>query len=1387
MTPWIHILRIVLRLVAGLVLLLVLALIGIGLTPFGARMVANEVASLVSTPGRTVEIGTPSGLLTGKLRIPDVAVSDELGVYARIRDIEVDWYPRALFAKTFHADTIRAGSVEVLRPPVPSGTAADTNREPFRLPVAVDVEAIDLPDIVIASAVAKRDFRLAASGSARADGETVVARFAANRKDAPSARAEADLAYVTGENLLTLKASLDEPREGLLSGLLDLPGGPAMHLTVDGAGPLSDWRGRFAAALDGNPAFTAEARHQTVEQNGHRFELRGSGTAGLLMPPAVRSLFAGKTDFVFDGTLAADGRLTIAKGSLTSSSVDLEISGTYDPHGENDLTAGARGIAGPVPLAIPAGAAEVSLLVKDLTLALKGPATAATLDLTAALEHAEIPGYRLDGLRLDARGAAIDLGTRAGTGTVTLSFEKSTFRDPNLARLAPGPFRIVGPVALSGDRIRFGEANVESPRLTGTLSGTYDRAAKILQTDVQISVAPDAFPGPVSAKVKDGVQLAGSVTHGPEGAIAVSGLTVNSSLLTASGEATLSGGALQTDLKGRLTDLSALLDHATGAADFTLSASGAPSAPDVKASVTSEKAVMAGHELQALSLTAEGNADPKAPRATVRATGILSGQVVDIDADFASENGVTSLPLLKADIGLNHLEGSLRLTPDLLPVGKIRFDLPDIALVAALVGQKATGDLSGDAEFALNNGVSSAKITASGKGIARDGLSVKEPKIDLVIADLRALAASGTVKAAEVSSGANRLVNLDLGFKRAGAETGFDLEARYDGKPVVLKGSAAIAGNRTNVRLDAASASPRGVTLKLERPSTVTIENGSAAFRDIVIQAGNGSISVTGRAGEALDLTATVKSLPLSLANAVQPSLDADGTLSGSIRATGRTSSPIVDYRLTANRLALAQTRSAGLQPLTIEADGRYRADQVRVNATANNADGLKVSGGGTAAVTGNQALNLSFSGSLPFKALSSVLAAQGFELTGTARFDVELGGTPAAPVVTGRIASSNAQLVDLRRNLAVRNLALIVNLNRNRATIERLNGTLSTGGTVAVSGAVGIGPGTGYPADLTIALNKATYVDGKLVSTVADGRLTVTGPVLSGPTLSGRLSLGRSAITIPQKLPASLSTINVQHVNESKAVAEQMADVRSAGAGSGKGASSADLALDLTFTAPRIFVQGRGIDAELGGDLTLSGTASAPVVSGGFKMQRGRMTILSRRLDFTSGTIGFGGDLTPQLDMMATSDAGSTTVTVTIAGPANDPAIAFSSNPALPQDEVLAQLIFQQSLSRLSALQIAQLADAAAQLAGGRSTSLLQGLRSNLGIDDLDVTSDANGEAQVRAGKYLNDKTYIQIEQGGSTGAKASINLDVGRGIKLKGEAGSNGGAAGIFYEKEY
>ena len=72
-----------------------------------------------------------------------------------------------------------------------------------------------------------------------------------------------------------------------------------------------------------------------------------------------------------------------------------------------------------------------------------------------------------------------------------------------------------------------------------------------------------------------------------------------------------------------------------------------------------------------------------------------------------------------------------------------------------------------------------------------------------------------------------------------------------------------------------------------------------------------------------------------------------------------------------------------------------------------------------------------------------------------------------------------------------------------------------------------------------------------------------------------------------------------------------------------------------------------------------------------------------------------------------------------------------------------MAQLLFGCSVSGLSPLQLLQLADAATSLVGGSTNSgFIAGLRDNLGLDDLDFGTDAEGNAAVTAGRYLSEPT---------------------------------------------
>jgi translocation and assembly module TamB len=220
-----------------------------------------------------------------------------------------------------------------------------------------------------------------------------------------------------------------------------------------------------------------------------------------------------------------------------------------------------------------------------------------------------------------------------------------------------------------------------------------------------------------------------------------------------------------------------------------------------------------------------------------------------------------------------------------------------------------------------------------------------------------------------------------------------------------------------------------------------------------------------------------------------------------------------------------------------------------------------------------------------------------------------------------------------------------------------------------------------------------------------------------------------------------------------------------------------------------QIFIRGRGLDAEVGGQVRITGPIGDIQPVGAFELTRGRLAILGQRINFESGTVTLVGDLDPELNLVASVEGEDITVFVTVAGRASDIEVSFTSSPILPQDEVLSRLIFGRSMGELSPLQLARLAAAAGELVGGGGGGgLVDSLRGAAGLDDLDIVTDDQGNVAVQAGTYIQDNVYLGVQAGAGGQSRVTINLDVTDDLKITGAAGQNGDSSlGVFYEQDY
>jgi translocation and assembly module TamB len=222
-------------------------------------------------------------------------------------------------------------------------------------------------------------------------------------------------------------------------------------------------------------------------------------------------------------------------------------------------------------------------------------------------------------------------------------------------------------------------------------------------------------------------------------------------------------------------------------------------------------------------------------------------------------------------------------------------------------------------------------------------------------------------------------------------------------------------------------------------------------------------------------------------------------------------------------------------------------------------------------------------------------------------------------------------------------------------------------------------------------------------------------------------------------------------------------------------------LRLDVVVGIPgQLFVRGRGLESEWEGELQVAGTASEPSVAGELRVRRGFFDFIDQRFQLADSTIEFTGDSPPDpiLNIVARAEAGDLTAIVRVTGPASAPEFAFESEPSLPQDEVLSRLLFNRPVSEIGPVQAAQLAFAVNRLRGGGGLDVLGEIRSRLGVDTLDVVTGSGPQdgASVRAGRYLSDDVFLELEQGmGQQTSRARVEVEILPNVSVEADTGAD------------
>lgn len=423
--------------------------------------------------------------------------------------------------------------------------------------------------------------------------------------------------------------------------------------------------------------------------------------------------------------------------------------------------------------------------------------------------------------------------------------------------------------------------------------------------------------------------------------------------------------------------------------------------------------------------------------------------------------------------------------------------------------------------------------------------------------------------------------------------------------------------------------------------------------------------------------------------------------------------------------------------------------------------------------------------GKIDSSLLNQWLTTKQMQASGFINFNIASSGTLNLPNFTGNIAIENGKFYDLKHNIKLKNINILSKLHNNTIQFTKASAQAQGGGSILLKGNINFKKFKDPIANLSFGLDNIHYSQNLGFSTIYSGDLTLKGTILNCPTLSGNIFLNKAIILISRNLNAA-SPLEVQHKNTTQTILTtleraHMQTIKK------EHKKINNLILDINIKAPRnLFVKGMGLDVEMQGAAHIKGESSNLNSIGNFKMVTGHLNLLSHYFDFDKGNITLNGDLKPFLSFAAHTNSDNLIITVKLEGHMDDIKISFSSNTGLPQDEILAQLLFHRSVKQLSAFQLAKIITTLSNLSGGNN--FFNSIQTASNLENIDIDSDEEGNIGISAGRYITKNIYTSFgaTQKGTT--KATINWDLPHNFKATGQYHSdNQNNIGLYYNHDY
>lgn len=1433
----------------GILLILLLALLfGLLQTRSGKRKLLDWIVSrAVKGPEIGMEAGELRGLVPFDMSLDTLIIRDKYGELINLDGLRLHWSPMALFHKKIHIRTLEATAVLINRLP-PSLKKEETQRKrwpewPPHIPPFL-IERVYIGKLALGQSMIGQKAVFTIDGRMHTPDETggITASMRIERLDGARGLAEIALSIRDKAPVILLRVMAEEAEGGIISHVLGLKTAGPISIDLQGKGPIHNWQGELKTKAD--LLGSVEGKIVLSVREKPRLSLEGRLRTFLSTP------LGHELGFDLDLGYENQGEIVFYRAAFRPDGIELQVKGRMNLQTEmvnagfdiriDEVSplAGHLNLKGSGRLTTHGNiSGQIRQPDIDLSLELKGAIfsdiRASNLALSAQMAFPGPFSPDFPGIILKGRGE-VEGFIYPDQRIIPLTGFKWVFA----GEVSPRALIHISRLDISGQDILLrvsgnlnpgaqqfeGDAAAEIKDLKGfsALWGKEISGEALLQSRLTVdgkgrSASGEIHghlrnPGPLPSGIKDlvlsEVNYRGRVLLKDGRHLDISDLSLETHQARLSGNASFD--ILTKESKARcrvlMPDLGLfspiVKNPLKGALQLDLDMGGPLTDPRVHTQAMVTHLLIRGIKIEQWKTAMDIREVPSNPKGHISTTLRQGDDFLKVEGDFSLKGKQLALSDLSIDAPGTCAGGDLNINMDPLTLqGILSGECSDLSRLSNLwkeeikgnavfdvrlseetTGQSVLLDLKvrdletrfGDAaDWALNAHITDVFRAAKGKA----DVTVRDFHKERLQIDALSFSSEGEFKKAAFSLSVKGLYDYT-----------FDIRSQ---------GSFHLSSEGQYLHLDQMQGIFADYPLGINRPLNIRHTADGYILEPVELNLGEGSLHAASRfSSKDLMLDASFQDIPLEMFRLLGYP-DLLGSAKGDIRVAGEPDRPdgtislsVSDFRL--KRPGAHKIDTAHLAGKAVLKEGLLQA-------------GLSVEGLSTRPITANLLAPMDFSLS-PF---SLSMPAHG-EIQGQIRAETDLSvipeillledqiieglmdmalfvtGTVGAPVLEGSLRISGGAYENTNIGTIIKDIQIRIKGEGETLVLEEARATDGQKGSISARGWLRLVSLRDFNSQVDLLLNDAVLLRHFDLTANTNGHLSLSAEPKAF-SLKGNLRIGPAEVHIPDRLPPEVTEIEVIEINREGE--ETKPEEKSGPDLFGK------LKLDLSLDFPgRIFVRGRGLDSEWRGSLQIAGNARDPLITGALSVIRGHFNMFGKRFLLTNGAITFDGKVPPLpgIDVTAENRRSDLTARIHFSGNLSALSLTLESDPMLPQDEILAMVLFGRSISETTPIQALRLAQALNTLRGRSGVLDFMGrTRRFIGLDQLDIRppEGSGGETTVSIGKYLAEGVFVEMEKGVDTeSSKVSVEVELTPNITIESESGSNSeGGVGLNWKWDY